>query len=595
MQVSLLLLASLTGALKLNMQSDPSKLKAVSDMDMESDMEMESEFIHQLQEKWLVDPSKLKKRTRKIPRVLHQTTQMNVSCIPDTLGSHADGLERRVYNDDMAIKFLEEHYKPAVVARFKSNDGPHRADLFRYALLYIEGGLYADIKVMPAMDLIDFFKENRTKYTWYTVTSAFHRNVFNGFIATPPRNPHFLQMLEYTTEHIARDYDTYIRQDARLIGQDYLIGAFAKEVHQEKKYPKWGPGVYENAKTKLILLNEVCGQRGSTECKKVPSGHPDRYHLCCNIYDSPSSNNKKFIVLHTREHSYPMGKRWKACKDTTLQAMPEKEAKKAAKLYNEVMEYEETESAGKLGNAYVTMWLKKEHMPKGVVVKLQQTDQQNAGTLSTTWTNNGINRAKSMAKKLQQLESKYPLVILTNDPSLIEINQNEALKAEYPNVVIQEMNEENWLEQPCATMQKNLLSFQKLSIFGMTEYNRLLWLDMDVNMHKNMDSIFDEYDVKDGQQIYGQQDNFHCFNDRKTDNFSSGLMLIKPQKMHLEGMLEKARSKSFCWGDQKIIAEYFEKDGRSRVNFPRNVINYAHCGAKEAMASHDQQNKEKDQ
>merc|ERR1719235_94628 len=140
-------------------------------------------------------------------------------------------------------------------------------------------------------------------------------------------------------------------------------------------------------------------------------------------------------------------------------------------------------------------------------------------------------------------------------------------------------------------MDKNRLSYQKLAIFGMTDYDKLIWMDNDIQVKKNMDRVFDDFDVKDGNQIFGQKDNYNCFNDRHAEDMSSGFMLVKPSREHMQGLIDQAKAiKNFCWGDQKIIARYFDHEERSRVNFPFSVVNWAHCGSKNSMASHNQLN-----
>lgn len=89
-----------------------------------------------------------------IPRILHQTfyertlapqLQHNV----DALRAANPDWEYRFYDDDDILRFIRDHYPPAVLEHFLRIDaryGAARADLFRYLLMYKVGGVYLDIK-----------------------------------------------------------------------------------------------------------------------------------------------------------------------------------------------------------------------------------------------------------------------------------------------------------------------------------------------------------------------------------------------------------------------------------------------------------------
>merc|ERR1719160_620173 len=118
---------------------------------------------------------------------------------------------------------------------------------------------------------------------------------------------------------------------------------------------------------------------------------------------------------------------------------------------------------------------------------------------------------------------------------------------------------------------------------------------MDVRVQQNMDSLFDNeaYDVEDGNKVWGQMDNFDCNDPVGKKTFCSGLMLFKPKKDHVAGLNAQAKKQGWCWGDQKLIANFFkekegETTGRSKGLFPKQVVSWSHGGEKKSMASHMQ-------
>jgi hypothetical protein len=98
-----------------------------------------------------------------------------------------NNVKRIIFDDDECIEFLKVNYGPKYVNKFKYIKlGCHKADLFRYAYLYLNGGIYMDIKCMLKKPLIQIFKDDKIFYTLDT---------FNGIFATPPNNKIILYCL----------------------------------------------------------------------------------------------------------------------------------------------------------------------------------------------------------------------------------------------------------------------------------------------------------------------------------------------------------------------------------------------------------------
>merc|ERR1719162_1060514 len=114
---------------------------------------------------------------------------------------------------------------------------------------------------------------------------------------------------------------------------------------------------------------------------------------------------------------------------------------------------------------------RKKVTPVNLADKLGGEEMANMGTLK-------------LAQQLKALKSSYPLVLLTNDPKLLDIQFNETKKAMYSNVVIKPIQEEDWLKQQCSLNPGNGIHYQKLSIFGLTEYDKLMWIDTDVSIRR---------------------------------------------------------------------------------------------------------------
>ena len=165
-----------------------------------------------------------------IPRKVEQTTYRDRACIAENHGvldGYIDGLQLHVLDDAGAHRFLEEHM-PSTVPTWDmlAGHGAHRADLYRYVKLYVDGGIYLDIKTVPMRPLTEIFQFDWTdKLTWYTaVTPSIDSprtgvggeapRIFNGVLITPPRNPIIheciLQAIRRAPGIVSGEYDYMI-------------------------------------------------------------------------------------------------------------------------------------------------------------------------------------------------------------------------------------------------------------------------------------------------------------------------------------------------------------------------------------------------
>lgn len=109
----------------------------------------------------IVTPPAYKKApTRIIPRIVHQTWSHeidktrypNMSRMVESFKQ--SGWEYKFYTDDMAANFLATHFPPEVLEAYDMlRPGAFKADLFRYCVLLIHGGVYADVDIMLQSNL----------------------------------------------------------------------------------------------------------------------------------------------------------------------------------------------------------------------------------------------------------------------------------------------------------------------------------------------------------------------------------------------------------------------------------------------------------
>ena len=176
-------------------------------------------------------------------------------------------------------KFLNKYYTQSVLNTFKSlKSGAHKADLARYCLLYIYGGIYMDIKVELIKPLKDVF--NKGDDLFYSVLSYRGDHIAQGVIKSPPRNPLFLSLIDYVVKtQNPRDF------------HDFCKDLYIKV---KKDVGKVTTGLLIGKKEKYYLFKEVC----ETDCSRCHDGC-DTKGRCCFVWDGNTP------IIKTRRNSYP--------------------------------------------------------------------------------------------------------------------------------------------------------------------------------------------------------------------------------------------------------------------------------------------------
>ena len=224
--------------------------------------------------------------SKKIPKVLVQTYHKK-NLIPkkvyENVKKFAPNYKHKIYNDKECINFIKNNFNENIVNLFKKLKGAHKADLFRYCYLYINGGVYLDIKTELIKPLDKIFVGNYT----YSVISTVRNSIFQGILASPPKNPIFLRLI-------------YFMLNLINTGRPYHYLIFTKDFWSKIKEdclddPKLGFNKnLNNEGYNYFLYEEKC----STKKNKCYDGL-DRWGLCCFIKDK----SKK--IIKNRYSDYP--------------------------------------------------------------------------------------------------------------------------------------------------------------------------------------------------------------------------------------------------------------------------------------------------
>lgn len=121
---------------------------------------------------------------------------------------HNPGYAYRLFDDAAARQFLEQTYSRDVLTAYRRAEGPaEKADLFRLAYLYAQGGIYADAddrclgsisQLLPVSASLVVYRED------YALGGLSVGTLGNNFIAATPQHPVIERALTLATQAINR-------------------------------------------------------------------------------------------------------------------------------------------------------------------------------------------------------------------------------------------------------------------------------------------------------------------------------------------------------------------------------------------------------
>lgn len=225
----------------------------------------------------------------------------------DNLHTYANDYSCHILDDTEGYEFITKHFSTQVSSKFVELNGAHKADLLRYCLLYVHGGIYIDIKtklIMPVSNLITSIVERSQKHSCgvpiITVLSMISDTIYQGVIATAPKQDFFLKLIDYIVRTplsdtvsdyliFTRDFFTKVKEDC---SDTVLTKSWFDKLSSSEDSLQQGLNIGKD--NSYYFLHEKC----SSSASDCPDG-TDRYNLCCYIYDK---SNK---VIKTRYSDFP--------------------------------------------------------------------------------------------------------------------------------------------------------------------------------------------------------------------------------------------------------------------------------------------------
>ena len=230
-----------------------------------------------------------------VPRILHLSWTSR-DAVPqkvwDNLAMFVPaGFDVRFYSDDDCADYMAKLDGAGKIGRLYEaiKKGPHKADSFRYAVLFEFGGVWLDIKTVLLQPLVSFIDLTVPFTTVLTDTSKL---VYQGILACAPKMAVMAQCLAdslaYGTKWLWRDYSGNLR--------------FLTDVLKQQLSAKHGA---REGASKTLQIGRNLGVRFDFNLclETVKAGHgmnKDRYGYDANIYDAKGRH-----VVKTRYNDFP--------------------------------------------------------------------------------------------------------------------------------------------------------------------------------------------------------------------------------------------------------------------------------------------------
>lgn len=110
-----------------------------------------------------------------------------------------------IYDEDECRQFIREQYDDKILDAFDSLVPlSYKSDLWRYCMLYKNGGIYIDIKFYP-MNQFTFSQMIDREYFIKDLESS-GDGVVNGFMICKPRNPKIGNCIDQIVENVKTNY-----------------------------------------------------------------------------------------------------------------------------------------------------------------------------------------------------------------------------------------------------------------------------------------------------------------------------------------------------------------------------------------------------
>ena len=212
----------------------------------------ETEIIDSLKNKILKN-NNVNKIYDKIPYTVYQTYQtktlpVKMLDVNNKLKLLNSDFSFKLFDDNDCREFIEQNFNNIVLETFDNLlPGAYKSDLWKYCILYLNGGIYLDMKLEP----IDDFKLNNLIELRDDVLDKYNDNdnisINNGLLFSVPNNIAYLKCINVIIENVK---NLNYNNNSKAVTGSILLGRILKN-NQSYSY---------DLKNKYKLFTSDCGE-----------------------------------------------------------------------------------------------------------------------------------------------------------------------------------------------------------------------------------------------------------------------------------------------------------------------------------------------
>lgn len=149
-----------------------------------------------------------------IPKKLFQTWHSKT--LPTHMQKNVDAIQRQnpeleyfLFDDAECIRYIQTHFSDDVVNAYnKLLPGAYKADLWRYCVMYIDGGVYLDVKYkcMDGFKFIDIMDREHFVLERPGFWKKDTYGIYNALIIAKPGNMVFLDAINHIVKYTQTNY-----------------------------------------------------------------------------------------------------------------------------------------------------------------------------------------------------------------------------------------------------------------------------------------------------------------------------------------------------------------------------------------------------
>jgi hypothetical protein len=181
----------------------------------------------------------------------------------DLLKTHNPEFTHYLYDDEMCREFIKNNFDEDVLYAFdKLKPGAYKADLWRYCVLYIHGGIYLDIK-FKCVNQFKLIELTDKEYYVKDISFAGNNGIYQAFMVNLPGNSSLLNTIHTIVQYCTQN--TYTTSSLCVTGPGLLYHVMSDDQYVSYELQNIGHIIVKNNTYILVSYPEYRMEQSNTQ------------------------------------------------------------------------------------------------------------------------------------------------------------------------------------------------------------------------------------------------------------------------------------------------------------------------------------------